>query len=237
MLNSKEMIKLVFQYFGFKIERFDPMVELIPNSYNLSPYLPRVYKGSIDQIMYFRSQLEKVIGVDGDIVECGVSIGHGAVLFFLLSEYLGVDRIYYGFDSFEGFPTSKEEDECTPIEGNDYYSTPPEIVLKVFEDAKIPQDIIKERVRLRKGWFQETVPNYDGTIALLHLDCDLYDSYKITLELLYDKVAPDGLILFDEYHDNRWPGATKAIDNFFRDKPEKVQAHDKCHWKYYVQKM
>lgn len=42
--------------------------------------------------------------------------------------------------------------------------------------------------------------------------------------------------MLDEYADRRWPGAQKAIDQFFADKPEKPMAHAKCHWKYYVRK-
>jgi len=29
-----------------------------------------------------------------------------------------------------------------------------------------------------------------------------------------------GVIVFDDYHAKKWPGATKAIDEFFLDKPE-----------------
>jgi hypothetical protein len=36
--------------------------------------------------------VEKVQGVEGDIVECGVSIGHGALLFILFSDYIGKPR-------------------------------------------------------------------------------------------------------------------------------------------------
>ena len=42
--------------------------------------------------------------------------------------------------------------------------------------------------------------------------------------------------MFDEYDDSRWPGARKAVDKFFANKPEKPIPHDKCTWKYYVQK-
>ncbi len=87
-----------------------------------------------------------------------------------------------------------------------------------------------------KGWFDTTLPRYDGRIALLHLDCDLYESYKVRLDILYDKVQPGGAIMFDEYKDTRWPGATKAIDAFFADKPEVIQPHSRCTWKYHVVK-
>ena len=51
---------------------------------------------------------------------------------------------------------------------------------------------------LYKSWIKIAYPfkkkkfdisGYNGTIALLHLDCDLYDSYKCTLEHFYDMVV------------------------------------------------
>lgn len=232
----KKFVKELFRYAGFKIEKRDPLEESIPAQYNHSPFLPRVYRGYIDRIMYFLDQLRDVDEVDGDIVECGVSIGHGALEFLLLSEYLGVERDYYGFDSFEGFPEPVAKDEQTPITGPGFWANPPETVLKVLREGRIPEEKIQKQVHLIKGYFNETLHKYDGKIALLHLDCDLYDSYKNSLETLYDRVSPGGVIMFDEYADDRWPGATKAIDEFFADKPETVKPHEKMGWKYYVKK-
>ena len=106
----------------------------------------------------------------------------------------------------------------------------------MLRDGRLDEEVIRERIHLIKGWFDKTLPNYEGRIALLHLDCDLYESYKLSLEILYDKVQPGGIIMFDEYGDVRWPGAIKAIDEFFHDKPEIVQRHPKCTWKYHVVK-
>jgi hypothetical protein len=109
-------------------------------------------------------------------------------------------------------------------------------VIKVLKEGRIPEAMIAERVRLVKGPFHETLASYEGRIALLHLDCDLYESYRIALETLYRKVQPGGMVLFDEYDDERWPGARKAIDEFFAFRAEKPQAHPRCDWKYFVQK-
>jgi hypothetical protein len=153
-----------------------------------------------------------------------------------LGEYIGVNRIYYGFDSFEGFPDPIDKDEKTPIKGKGFWANPPDTVMKVLRDGRLSEETIRDRINLMKGWFNEILPRYDGRIALLHLDCDLYESYKLSLEELYDKVQPGGVIMFDEYNDDRWPGATKAINEFFADKPESIEAHKKCHWKYHVRK-
>jgi hypothetical protein len=56
------------------------------------------------------------------------------------------------------------------------------------------------------------------------------------LTALYEKVVPGGLIMFDEYRDDRWPGATKAIDEFFAGRPERIESHPKCDWKYFARK-
>ena len=109
-------------------------------------------------------------------------------------------------------------------------------MLRVLRDGRVPDDKIRERVRLFKGLFDQTLPLYQGKIALLHLDCDLYESYMVALKNLYAKVVPGGIIMFDEYDDARWPGARKAIDEFFADKPEKPMPHSKCAWKYYLVK-
>ena len=53
---------------------------------------------------------------------------------------------------------------------------------------------------------------------MLYLDLDIYASYKAALEGLWDKVAPGGIVAFDEYNkpmdQAKWPGATKAINEF-----------------------
>lgn len=232
----RRLVKKLFYLAGLKVEKRDPLVESIPAQYQMSPFLPRVYRGSLHRYLYFLDMLNKVRHVEGDIVECGVSIGHGALLFQLISDYLGVERTYYGFDSFEGLPMPSEKDGSTPIKGKGYWANPSATVLKVLRDGRLPEDVIQQRVRLVKGWFDETVSRYEGKIALLHLDCDLHDSYKTCLETLYDKVAPGGVIMFDEYADERWTGARKAIDEFFAGKPEIIQPHDKCNWKYYTVK-
>lgn len=232
----KRLVRKLLKRLGYNIEKRDPLVECIPADYNHSPFLPRVYRGALHRYLYFKDMLDRVRAVPGDIVECGVSIGHGALLFTLLSDYIGVPRVYWGFDSFEGFPDPAPEDGTTPIKGKGFWANPPEAVLRTLRDGRVPEEVIRDRIRLVKGWFSDTLPRYDGKIALLHLDCDLYDSYRLALESLYDKVQPGGIVMFDEYDDPRWPGARKAIDGFFSRRTEKPRPDARCTWKYFVVK-
>lgn len=120
----KIIAKHALRSLGYKIEKIDPLEECIPADYNHSPFLPRVYRGALDRYLYFKDMVENVRTVEGDIVEYGVSIGHGALLFTLFSNYIGTPRTYYGFDSFEGFPDPVEKDEITPIKGKGFWAPP-----------------------------------------------------------------------------------------------------------------
>ncbi len=67
------------------------------------------------------------------------------------------------------------------------------------------------------GLFQETLLSPAvTTIALLHVDGDWYESVKVCLDSLYDKVSPGGVIQFDDY--GHWAGARKAVDEFMQNR-------------------
>ena len=221
----KDMVKQCFRAVDLDVSRHDRLLESIPINYEQSPYLPRVNFNNLKRQVFFDEIIRRTKNVDGDIVECGVSIGHGLLTFILLSEIHGISRTFYGYDSFEGFPAPSGEDDGThSFEG--YYSSPSEIVEKVLADGRVPAEVRKTRVRLVKGFFEETVADHEGQIALLNLDCDLYLSYQVCLENLYDKVATGGIILFDEYNNDAFPGARRAVDEFLSTRPECVEQHE-----------
>lgn len=69
-------------------------------------------------------------------------------------------------------------------------------------------------IKLIKGYFKDI--KFNKPIALLHIDGDLYQSYKDALTVLFPLVVKGGIIIFDEYNEPAWPGATKAVDEFFQ---------------------
>ena len=111
------------------------------------------------------------------------------------------------------------------------------MVSKVLHDGRVPQRLIANNLHLVRGYFERLASALRGHIALLHLDCDLFESYTCCLNLLYDKVVPGGLIMFDEYEDPHYPGAKTAIDAFFSNRPEIVEEYFKYDYrKYFVRK-
>src|SRR5262249_14373501 len=67
----------------------------------------------------------------------------------------------------------------------------------------------------REGWFAETLPgspNDVGPVALLHCDCDWYESVMLTLETFYRIVVPGGYIVIDDF--GACPGARRAVREF-----------------------
>ena len=79
---------------------------------------------------------------------------------------------------------------------------------------------------LVKGWFSDTLPAFNppDSIALLRLDGDWYDSTMTCLDSLFDKVAPSGLILLDDYY--AWDGCSRALHDFLsrRSAPERIRS-------------
>lgn len=59
-----------------------------------------------------------------------------------------------------------------------------------------------------------------GRIALLHLDCDWYESVKFCLNELYDNVVQGGFIFIDDY--GAWRGCKKAVDEFMKERNLKI---------------
>ena len=53
-------------------------------------------------------------------------------------------------------------------------------------------------------------------ISILRLDTDWYSSTKKELEILYPKLAKNGVIIIDDY--GHWQGCRKACDEYFKNK-------------------
>lgn len=179
--------------------------------------IPLVNKHGL-RLVHFYELIKKIENIPGDIVECGVGWGRSLYAFSLFTSTLNQGKKIIGYDSFEGFPEPTQEDKPERFSvKKGHYSTNKESVINHLLKSGISKDFIQSNITLIKGFFQDSLKNYNGEpIALLHLDVDLYDSYKVCLEYLYPYVSKGGIIAFDEYQENeKYPGGKKAIDEFF----------------------
>jgi len=149
--------------------------------------------------------------IAGDVVECGSAQGGSAALMALTLRQLNSQRKLWLFDTFEGLPapTSQDPDfELADLFTGTCVGTLSE-VRELFQRLEILED-----VEFVKGLFQRVLPiTHIPAISVLHIDGDWYESVKVCLDFLYDKVVPGGVIQFDDY--GYWKGARKAVDEFF----------------------
>lgn len=150
-------------------------------------------------------------GVAGDLVECGAARGGSALLLALTAARLGQRRRTWVFDTFAGLPQPTLADPDYD-EARRYVGTCRGELAEL--EALFAAAGVREQVVFVKGLFQDTLPvSPVGTIAVLHLDGDWYDSVRVCLDHLYARVAPGGVIQIDDY--GHWAGARKAVDEFF----------------------
>ena len=79
---------------------------------------------------------------------------------------------------------------------------------------------IGSRLHVVEGDVTETVPRLLAErpglrFAFVFLDLDLYEPTKACLEAVWDLVVPGGVVVFDEYGLQEFPGESRAVDEFF----------------------
>jgi O-methyltransferase len=77
-------------------------------------------------------------------------------------------------------------------------------------------------IEIRQGWIPETfVGLEDMHYAFVHIDVDLYQSALDCCQYFYDRLAPGGVMVFDEYCFPAARGEKDAVDEFFSEKVER----------------
>ncbi|NCA22392.1 MAG: hypothetical protein EBS86_14805, partial [Crocinitomicaceae bacterium] len=174
---------------------------------------------SKERLQNLYNQCSKFKNTSYSFVECGVAKGGCLAMMKIAS---GEKNKIFGFDSFEGMPNITEKDisdynKSCPLNDfgkvGDNMSGGIENVYNTFEKLNLDM----KNVSLIKGYFEDTLQikeniDYIDKIAVLRLDGDWYESTKVCLEKLYDKVIEGGIIIIDDY--GHFIGAKRATDEF-----------------------
>lgn len=152
-------------------------------------------------------------GVPGDLMECGVWRG-GTTVFMrgFLKAHGIADRTVWVADSFHGPPPpSLPQDLAEDLSAARRPALA--IPLETVRDLFSRYGLLDDQVRFLPGWFKDTLPRAPvGSLALLRLDADLYESTRDALNALYPKVSPGGFVIVDDYH--CIPGCRQAVDEY-----------------------
>lgn len=157
-------------------------------------------------------QLVKVVAhVRGDTAECGVFLGSSS---YLICRALP-DRTHFMFDSFAGLSGPTAVDGTYHHEG-DFKND------AVLNRAKTNMQGVKNASFL-PGWIPERFKEVESrTFSFVHIDVQLYQPTRDSIEFFYPRMNEGGIIVCDDYGFTNCPGARLAIDEFLADKPEEM---------------
>lgn len=197
------------------------------NNFYLSCDITRISK-----ILAHYELFKMVQDIPGAIVECGVFKGASLARFAAFRELMGspYSKKILAFDTFGPFPET------------DFEADKP--VRERFVNAAGDQSISVEQMRqvlehkrcdrfveLIPGDICKTVPKYvadhpELKISLLNLDTDIYEPAACILEHLYPRLEIGGVLILDDY--GTFPGETKAVEDYFHDKPVEIRKFPFC---------
>jgi hypothetical protein len=199
----------------------------------------------VDNVFMICYALEKTRHLSGSYVECGVFKGSTLLTANEFCKLRGIDKLFVGCDTFSGFPATKEINPNDLPEMFEILYKSGKITEKHYDLSKkrlsslVSQEhlltnyfsntenlVFSEsklrRINLIQGSFSETLPSLKGDISVLHIDCDLYEPYKICLETQFKNVVRGGIIVLDEYYSLKYPGARIAVNEFLESLDPKV---------------
>jgi O-methyltransferase len=219
----KSSLKKVFDVLGYDIHRhgtpgakeerkyaealwkLDPAFQKLWQQARQFTLVPELDAYTIYQLIVSASRLK-----GGDIAEVGVYKGGTACILGHFADTTG--RTLHLFDTFAGMPeTDANKDWHRKGDFND------------TSLAQVRRNLASvQRVEFHQGFFPATSgPVKNSTFCFVHVDVDIYQSVKDCCAFFYPRLQPAGVMVFDDYGKFTCPGALKAVDEFFADKPEK----------------
>lgn len=137
-------------------------------------------------------QLGQLGHLQGDVLEVGVWRGGTGVLMARRAQQLGMDARIFLCDTFEGVANAGENDPW--YKGGEHSDTSPEHVRGLAAELGV-------EVELLVGIFpDDTAARVETrTFRLAHIDVDVYDSARATLEWVWPRLVVGGVVVWDDY--------------------------------------
>ncbi len=169
---------------------------------------------SLDRKFALSELLPLALRRPGDLAECGVFRGASAFLMAKAIRRVGGSRSLHLFDSFAGL-SAPEESDGNYWEAGNLACNRAEVAanLAAFDDLVI----------FHEGWIPDRFGDVaDTRFCFVHIDVDLAQPTRDAFDFFYPRMVSGGLIVCDDYGFETCPGARRAMDEFFADRPEPI---------------
>lgn len=182
-----------------------------------------IRSGVLAKLLFLNEIYSMIIDIPGHVIEFGVWYGQSLTVFENLRaiyEPYNYSRKIVGFDTFEGYPEISINDKESEIinVGNYKLENGYEDFLIELVDYHEKENVMKhiKKHEIVKGDILKTFPlwlknNPSSVFSLLYLDVALYEPTKNILENAIERLMPGGVIVFDEFNNENYPGETKAV--------------------------
>ncbi len=158
----------------------------------------------------------------GNYAEFGTWRG-GCAFRILARTHVPDGHRFFLFDTFSGIPADRltERDRDHGLAG-ELSDTSAELVDELRARWR-------PRYELCPGDIFETLDTVDvGELSFAHIDLNGAAASRLALEFAYERMVGGGIIVFDDYGATEYEDQRLAIDEFFRDLPEKPVALPTC---------
>ena len=187
----------------------------------------------IDELL---EKLDDVLGVEGNLIECGSArCGSTVIMAKHLKEKSSNKKIYacdlfgQGLDLDE--LSNEKELGLTQASDDAFTYNSYEYVQKKIKSLGLSDYIIPV-----KGLFRNTLTRINDRFCFCLIDCDLSKSITFSAENLWPKLSSNGLILFDDYKAAEFKGAKLAVDAFVTKYESSIAEHGLLERLYFVRK-
>ncbi len=182
-----------------------------------------INRQSLSRVIFMNELYQKIINVNGVVMEFGVRWGQNLSLF---SNFRGMYEPYnytrkiIGFDTFSGFPSIHKNDGTKDFiqkgaygVSENYENYLDDILAYHEQESPISH---KKKYELIKGDATKTIKEYltnnpQTIISFAYFDFDIYEPTKVCLEAILPYLTKGSIIAFDELNDPNFPGETIAF--------------------------
>lgn len=171
-----------------------------------------------DRFLNLLRRFETTLELEGLVVECGCFRGLSS---HIMNNRLhrhdpGFDgRGYQIFDSFQGLSQPQAEDALEGAGPN----APHAVNVQAGNYAARLDDVKRALaafpgIEYFRGWIPDAFPKEAAApCRFVHVDVDLYQPTRDSLEHFWPRLVPGALMICDDYN---WPGGKRAVDEFCR---------------------